>query len=79
MPEPKFMYNCDLCGSSFQFGPHIYAGKVIPSYKLTVCRTCWESNHDGWGPLVEDRFVANLQSKGIPLPERNKGGWYPRE
>lgn len=31
MPDPKFMYNCDLCRSSFQFGPHIYAGKVIPS------------------------------------------------
>ena len=79
MVDPKFMCNCDLCGSRFQFGPHVYDGKVIPGYKLTVCRTCWVSNHDGWGPVVEDQFVKHLQSNGIPLPERNKDGWYPRD
>jgi hypothetical protein len=76
---PKFMFPCDLCGSKFQFGPHVYDGKHIASYQLTVCRSCWESNHDGWAPGLEDVFLAHLKAKGIAVPTRNAQGWFPRE
>ena len=37
MSDEKFMTSCELCGKSFRFGPHIYDGKVIPRYEITVC------------------------------------------
>jgi len=78
-PKPKFMQKCGLCGSSFQFGPHIYDGKHIARYQLTVCRGCWDANYDGWCPALEPALLAHLESKGIAVPERNADGWLPRE
>ena len=79
MTEPKFMFNCQLCGASFQFGPHNHNGKHIARYQLTVCSTCWAGNHDGWAPSFEPKFLEHLKTKGIAAPERNSDGWYPRE
>jgi hypothetical protein len=73
------MFDCGLCGSKFQFGPHVYEGKHIARYQLTVCRACWLGNHDGWGPSAEAAFLAHLKAKGLPTPERNADGWFPRE
>jgi hypothetical protein len=79
MPKPKFMYNCGLCGTEFQFGPGVYAGKLISCYQLTVCLGCWDGNWDGAGPSAEGRLLAHLKQKGIPIPPRNEQGWLPRE
>ena len=79
MNEPKFMFNCQLCGASFQFGPHVYSGKHIARYDLTVCGACWAGNHDGWSPSLEPKFLEHLKSKGVAVPERNSAGWYSRE
>lgn len=79
MKEQKFIYDCGICGAAFQFGPHLYEGKHIPSYNLTVCKTCWEVNWDGWGPGAERALLAHLERQGLPLPERNSKGWLPRE
>ena len=79
MTEPKFMFNCQLCGASFQFGPHVYSGKHIARYDLTVCGACWAGNHDGWPPSLEPKFLEHLKSKGVAVPERNSAGWYSRQ
>lgn len=75
--EP-FMVKCQLCGSSFQFGAHVYRGKVIAAYKLTLCDACYRGNWDGYathyGPILE----AHWKEHGINPPERNSKGWYPR-
>lgn len=73
------MQTCGLCGTSFQFGTGVYDGKHIARYQLTVCRGCWEGNHDGWAKWLETKLVAHLNAKGIQIPERNAAGWYPRE
>ncbi len=79
MDKEKIMISCDICGASFQYGPHIYNGKQIKSYQLTVCKNCWDGNWDGWGPGTEQNLISHLQDKGIPVPNRNKNGWLPRE
>jgi hypothetical protein len=75
----KIMQTCDLCNKRFQFGPHAYDGKYIGAYKLTVCGSCWQANHDGWSPSLEPKFIAHLEAHSIPLPDRNAKGWFPRE
>lgn len=73
------MVRCELCHSEFQFGPHRYDGKHIARYQMTVCRTCYQANHDGWAPAWEERVLAVLKEKGLPVPERNAEGYLPRD
>lgn len=78
--EPKpFTYSCALCGATFQFGPRVYDGRHIARYNMTVCRGCYQANWDGWAPVLEEMFESHLRKHGIPLPERNEKGWYPRD
>jgi len=35
MKDVKFTQTCDACGTSYQFGPHLYDGKTIPSTAST--------------------------------------------
>lgn len=79
MSEEKIMCQCDMCGNKFQMGQHVYNGKFISRYQISVCKSCWDGNWDGWAPHYEQRLIAHLQKKGIPLPERNAKGWFPRE
>lgn len=76
--EFKNMIPCDLCGRSFQMGPHLYDGEWIPQYQMSFCRSCFEGNWDGIGPVYEGRLEAHLKAHEIPLPKRNGKGWYPR-
>ena len=78
MSNQPIMLNCEMCGSLVQFGPHTYNGNQIAKYDLFVCRSCYDGNWDGWAPHLEKALEDHLISKGIPLPERNDKGWYPR-
>ena len=75
----KHTEKCFCCGTEFQFGPHIYDGKHIPGYGITVCRACYEGNWDGWAPHYEVLVLAHLKNKGIEPPARNSKGWLPRD
>jgi hypothetical protein len=79
MSSAKFMQSCGVCNAQFQFGPHIYDGKHLSRYGLTVCSGCYSGNYDGWGPMAEKQLLAHLAAKGLPVPERNAAGWLPRE
>ena len=79
MKNGKFIYQCDLCGSEYQFGPHKYDGKYIRRYELNVCKSCYDGNWEGWGPHCEERLIAHLKQKNIPIPEKNAKGWLPRD
>ena len=35
----KSYIKCDLCGAKFQFGPHVYEGRRMPSGEM-VCAGC---------------------------------------
>lgn len=76
-PTP-FMFPCDLCGTSVQMGRHVYKGRNWTNYQMFVCNICHESNWDGIAPVREAAFERHLKAKGIPLPQRNAKGWYPR-
>jgi hypothetical protein len=77
--EIKIMIRCFCCGQDFQFGPHIYAGKHINKYNISVCSSCYGSNWDGWGPTCESKLLAHLKDKELPIPRRNEKGWLPRD
>jgi len=72
------MQDCQLCGHRHQRGPGRHDGRTIADYRLSVCNGCFNANWDGWGPALEPAFVTHLARVGIPLPERNEKGWYPR-
>lgn len=76
--EQKHCERCDMCDSVFRFGHHAYHGKAIMEYQMIVCRTCWDGNWDGWNPRYEAKLETHLKQRGIPLPERNEKGLYPR-
>jgi hypothetical protein len=78
MAQDKFIFPCFTCGNQFQFGPHRYDGENIPRYQICGCRTCYAASWDGWGPHHEQRVLAHLEKKGLPIPERNEKGWLPR-
>ena len=51
--DQKFFYDCDLCTRPFQFGPHIYNGRPIPTWGgVMVCSQCERMNWDGIVPVV---------------------------
>jgi hypothetical protein len=79
MATDKFMFKCATCGQEYQMGPHQYDGKHVSLYQITVCTTCYEGNWDGWAPHYEERLIAHLKDKGLPIPRRNDKGWLPRE
>jgi len=74
----KIIQACDLCGSSYQHGPHRYEGHKSYLYEIMVCDSCWQSNWDGWGPEFEKKLLSLLEDKGLPVPERNEKGYLPR-
>jgi len=41
MTDQNIMHPCFMCGSQFQMGEHIYDGKYIRRYDITVCMACW--------------------------------------
>lgn len=75
----EFFATCQMCGSEFQMGRGIYNGKHISRYDLDVCKTCYESNWDGWAPQFEPKLLAHIKEKGIAVPQRNEKGWLPRD
>lgn len=73
------MVRCATCGREFQMGPGRYEGRHVPRYQVDVCETCYSGNLDGWAPHFEDKLLAVLREKKLPIPERNAKGWLPRE
>ena len=73
------MFPCDICGTRCKAGAGVHGYQKIPGYDLTVCKSCFQKNHDGWAPVHEEAFENHLELKGIPLPTRNTQGRYPRE
>jgi len=73
------MMQCPLCDKSYQYGHQIYEGYYCKLYDIRVCGICWEYNWDGWNPRHEEKLIEILKNKGLPIPERNNKGWFPRE
>ena len=68
-------YTCPLCESKFDFDKN---GKHIAKYNLTVCRTCFNANHDGWSPIYTKKILAHLEANNIEAPVINEKGCIPR-
>ena len=73
----EFYENCFFCGKSFQMGQGVYAGRYIPDYKITCCKTCAAGNWDGIALMYEKKLIEHLEAEGIPIPSRNDAGYLP--
>jgi len=73
------MCTCFICGSTFQFGQHVYDGKYIQKYDITVCSGCYKGNWDGWAKHYEENILKHLKEKGLPVPDKNEAGYLPRD
>jgi hypothetical protein len=73
----RFMTPCGLCGRDFQMGPHIYDGRWLGRYQMSICKICDAANWDGIGPVYEKKFELHLVERGLRVPARNGKGWYP--
>ena len=71
--------NCDICGKEKMFGKGAYHLHKIDRYNIHCCSVCWEGNWDGWNPRHESFLLKKLEEMKLPVPERNKKGWLPRE
>jgi len=80
MTEQTFMFQCAVCGSRYQHGPHRYEGHALKLYgKIFCCDICWRGNHDGWAPDHERVLLGVLKEKGLSVPARNAKGLLPRD
>lgn len=79
MTAHKVTQICDVCGSSYQHGPHRYEGHKLSTYGIVVCDSCWTGNHDGWAPFREPKLVEALKRNRLPMPQRNSKGLLPRD
>jgi hypothetical protein len=70
---------CLICDETFPYRPGNWGGQHIPDYDLTVCTTCYQGNHDGWGGIGEPKILAHLKAKGVAVPARNAKGLLPRD
>ena len=71
--------SCEICGSKFILGPHIYDGRYLPKYGITVCMRCFFANGGGWAPHLEPAVTASLRQRNLPIPPWNESGLLPRE
>lgn len=79
MLNEKFIFDCHICGSKYQHGPHICQGHRLELYgDIICCDTCWKGNWDGWNQDRELTLLNHLKAKGLPIPPRNSKGFLPR-
>ena len=72
--EFKHMETCFLCGSQFQFGPHLYDGKYFREWDIIVCSGCESANSDGIVPTTYPHLTAHLKARGTQV-RVNSNGW----
>ena len=79
MQPHNFTITCDLCGKQCRYGQGVYEAHKLHLYGgIMCCNSCWESNWDGWSAQHEPKILHHLQSKNLPVPQRNSKGRLPR-
>jgi hypothetical protein len=71
--DEKFAQECYLCQQKFQFGNHIYDGRWVALWSITVCRTCLKGNWDGIVPGHHPHLEQHLVSSNIGYTLNSKG------
>ena len=66
-------YDCFLCERPFQFGPHLYRGRLVRAWDIMVCDSCVRGNWDGVVPSMRPHLVPYLESKGVEGLFNEKG------
>lgn len=69
MPET---YECYLCESKFEYGPHEHGGARLRVYEVDICRECYDGCRGGVPLHYEKKLLARLDELDIDKPERNE-------
>jgi len=78
MTQNNTLIKCPRCLKEFQIGPPRNDGITIPRYQITVCRSCYDSNWDGWDDEFEKYLIDHLKLNNLPLPQKNANERLPR-
>jgi hypothetical protein len=70
---------CWICGAKDQSQPGGHHFTFIRNYQFSLCHWCYEGNWDGYNPGLNDRIIAHLKAKELPIPARNDKDLFPRE
>ena len=70
---------CPLCQNNFRYGSGRYEGKPLKLYGITICKPCYDTNHDGFAQHYEEILETVVKKNNLNLPERNASGLLPRE
>lgn len=70
---------CFLCRAQHPSHPGDYHFPFIKIYQFNICPGCYAANWDGYSPSYDGIIIDHLKAKGLPIPERNAKGWFPRE
>jgi hypothetical protein len=79
MAEDVYKVTCFVCKRQFQYSHGIYAGTLIPNYQIIVCKSCYESNWDGWTSPNMEKIIEHLKENNLAIPKMNSKGWLPRD
>ncbi|KFO67327.1 hypothetical protein ER57_11565 [Smithella sp. SCADC] len=79
MIENINMMKCPFCPNEFSISPPRIDGVTIPRYQITVCRSCYNMNWDGWELGREKLLIEHLKLNNIPIPHPNMNGRLPRD
>lgn len=69
----KLMYDCALCESPFQFGPHLYQGQPVNAWNIMLCKNCIKDNRDGVVPSAHPELIRYIKGQGIELKYYSNG------
>jgi hypothetical protein len=74
--QNKDFRDCFLCETPFQYGPGLYDGKYITTWKILICNRCLGANHDGivLGYPESAKLERHLRDMGISV-RLNAKGW----
>jgi hypothetical protein len=68
------MAPCSFRDTPFQMSHHIYRGKHIARYQISVCEGCYAGNWDGWAPHYKALIVRHLEANGLPISGEKREG-----
>jgi hypothetical protein len=73
MSEPTIRYQCFVCDRTFQYGPHLYEGRVVQGWdRKMICNRCEDSNWDGIVP--SEGLIGKFRKEGIKEEYNAQGG-----
>ena len=71
--ETQRFVRCFLCTRRFQYGPRVYAGRLIKPWHIVVCLPCIGKNSGGLSPNHYPRLMEHFRAARINFQSNIEG------